>query len=74
MLNVCVLLKVVPTKQEAILEKIKRIKGVRKAFYAYGRWDIVAFLELQDYKSIRVISGEINSIDGVRSTETLPEA
>jgi DNA-binding Lrp family transcriptional regulator len=65
---------VVPTKQEAILKKVKEIEGVRKAFYAYGRWDIVAFLELRDYKSIRVVSGEINSIDGVRSTETLPEA
>lgn len=74
MLRVCVLLKVVPTKQEAILKKVKEIEGVRKAFYAYGRWDIVAFLELRDYKSIRVVSGEINSIDGVRSTETLPEA
>jgi len=73
-LRVCVLLKVVPTKQEAILKKVKEIEGVRKAFYAYGRWDIVAFLELRDYKSIRVVSGEINSIDGVRSTETLPEA
>jgi len=74
MLRVCVLIKVVPTKEDAILKKVRKIEGVRKAFYAYGRWDIVAFLELRDYKSIRVLSGEINSIDGVRSTETLPEA
>lgn len=74
MLNACVLIKVVPTKADAILNAIKKVKGVRKAYFTYGRVDIVAFLEMKDYASLRRITGEINSFEGVRSTETLAEA
>jgi len=74
MLNACVLIKVVPTKAEPILSKVKAIKGVRKAYFTYGRFDIAAFVEVEDYRSIREITEEINAIEGVRSTETLVEA
>ncbi len=74
MLNACVLLKVVPTKADAILSVIKVIKGVRKAYFTYGRFDIVAFVEVEDYKELRKITSRINEIAGVRSSETLAEA
>jgi DNA-binding Lrp family transcriptional regulator len=74
MLNACVLLKIVPTKAETILRKVSAIKGVRKAYLSYGRFDIVVFVEVEDYKELRKITGEINEIDGVRSSETLAEA
>jgi DNA-binding Lrp family transcriptional regulator len=72
-MNACVLLKVVPTKAESILETIRNIEGVRKAYFTYGRFDIVAFLEIEGYKELREITGRINEIPGVRSTETLAE-
>ncbi len=74
MLNACVLLKIVPTKAETILSKVSAIKGVRKAYLSYGRFDIVVFVEVEDYKELRKITGEINEVDGVRSSETLAEA
>jgi len=74
MLNACVLIKIVPTKADLILERVKSISGVRKAYLTYGRFDIAIFLEVSDYKTIRAITEEINSIEGVRSTETLVEA
>jgi len=74
MLNACILLKVVPTRAELILEAVKEIRGVRKAYFTYGRFDIVAFVEAENYKDLRAITTKINSIDGVRSTETLAEA
>jgi len=73
-LNLVLLIKVVPTRADAVLEKVLKIDGVRKAYFSYGRFDIVVFAEALDYKSIRAVSGRINSIDGVRSSETLPEA
>jgi uncharacterized protein with GYD domain len=72
MLNACVLIKIVPIKDP--LNQICSVLGVRKAYYTYGRFDIVAFLEVDDYKSMRSITGQINSFEGVRSTETLAEA
>ncbi|MCD6469347.1 Lrp/AsnC ligand binding domain-containing protein [Candidatus Bathyarchaeota archaeon] len=74
MLNACVLLKVVPTKAENVLEGVMKVEGVRKAYFTYGRFDIVVFLEAEDYTSLRKATTVINSISGVRSTETLVEA
>lgn len=74
MLNSCVLLKVVPTKATSIMNEIRKVENVRKTYFTYGRFDIVAFLEVEDYKILRKTTGQINSIEGVRSTETLAEA
>ena len=74
MLNACALVKIVPTKAETILKTIRGMPSVVEAFFCYGRFDIAVFIEAKDYKEIREISKEINSVDGVRSTETLIEA
>ncbi len=50
------------------------MKGVKKAYLTYGRFDIAAFLEVQDYQALKKATSEIVSWDGVRSTETLAEA
>lgn len=73
MLNACILLKVVPTKADKILQQIKNY-GVRKLYPTYGRFDIAIFLEVEDYKELRKKTTQINDIEGIRSTETLPEA
>lgn len=64
----------VPTRADAILAAIYKVEGVKKAYFTYGRFDIAAFLEVEDYKSLRRKTSQINSFDGVRSTETLPES
>jgi uncharacterized protein with GYD domain len=74
MLNACIVLKVVPTKAPSILSGVKGISGVRKAYFTYGRFDIAVFVEVTDYKELRAVTTKINSIEGIRSTETLPEA
>jgi DNA-binding Lrp family transcriptional regulator len=73
-LNACILLKTVPLQTDAVLRKVKSLKGVRKVFVAYGRYDMIAFAEATGYPEIRKLTGEINSMQGVRSTETLVEA
>ncbi|HEV2389178.1 MAG TPA: Lrp/AsnC ligand binding domain-containing protein [Nitrososphaerales archaeon] len=72
-LNTCVLVKTTPLEADDVLMKTRKIKGVRKAFLGYGRYDIIAFGEAPDYPEIRKISELINEIGGVRSTETLVE-
>jgi DNA-binding Lrp family transcriptional regulator len=74
MLDACILLKVVPTKANTILNTVRKVSGVRKAYFTYGRFDLVVFVEAEDYKKLREITTQINSIEGIRSTETLPEA
>jgi uncharacterized protein with GYD domain len=74
MLNACILLKIVPIKAHAILSAVRKISGVRKAYFTYGRFDIAVFVEVADYKELRAVTTKINGIEGIRSTETLPEA
>jgi uncharacterized protein with GYD domain len=74
MIEACVLLKTVPTKAEVILSELRKMTGVRKAYLTYGRFDLVAFLGVEDYQVLRAATSQINSWDGVRSTETLAEA
>lgn len=50
------------------------MKEVKKAFVAYGRYDLVVFANATDYSAIRSLTNAINSLEGVRSTETLVEA
>lgn len=64
----------VPTRADAILAAVHKVEGVRKAYFTYGRFDIAAFLEVEDYKSLKRKTSQINSFEGVRSTETLPES
>jgi len=72
-MKACILIKTVPTAADKILEGIVKMSGVAKAYAAYGRWDIVTFIDAPA-EEIGRISANINSIEGVRSTETLPEA
>jgi DNA-binding Lrp family transcriptional regulator len=72
-LNTCILIKTTPLEAEDVLQKTRKVKGVRKAFLGYGRYDIIAFGEAPGYPEMRKISELINEIGGVRSTETLVE-
>jgi len=74
MLEACMLIKAIPTRTKILLDSIRKIKGVQKAYITYGRFDIVCFLGLSEYGDIRRISAQINALDGVRSTETLVRA
>ncbi|MFC1803211.1 Lrp/AsnC ligand binding domain-containing protein [Thermoproteota archaeon] len=74
MLNAVILLKVVPTKSDLILDNVLKMDFVRKAFDTYGRFDIVVFVKVKDYQMMVEVTNEINGLEGVRSTETLLEA
>ncbi len=73
-LSACILIKTVPLQTDSVLKKAKSLKGVRKAFVVYGRYDLVAFVDASGYPEIRSLTSEINSAPGVRSTETLVQA
>jgi uncharacterized protein with GYD domain len=74
MLNACILLKVVPTRSDLILDQVLKMDSVRKAYNSYGRFDITIFVEVKDYQMMVEVTNKINSLEGVRSTETLLEA
>ncbi len=73
-LNACILIKTKTLQTADVLARSGKLKGIRKVFVAYGRFDLVVFAEADDYPALRKLTGTVNSIPGVRSTETLVEA
>lgn len=55
------------------LESVRKIKGVTKAFFTFGRYDLVAFIEAPVVGDICRVVLEINRLPNVTSTETLLE-
>ena len=74
MIQACMLIEALPGKVGTVLDRVKKIEGVRKAFMVFGRYDIVAFVEARDYEAVRKLSLAVNSIEGVEQTETVVEA
>jgi len=74
MISACMLIEASPGKVETVLDRVKKVSGVRKAFTVFGRFDIVAFIEAQDYEAVRKLSLTVNAIEGVEETETIVEA
>lgn len=73
-MNGCVLMRVKPGRASEALAKVKANPGVRKAFYVYGGFDIVAFVEAPTYEAVSRVTANLNGIDDLDSTETLLEA
>ena len=73
-MNACILVKTTPVQTDEVLETVRKIGGVNKAFVAFGRYDLIAFAQSPDYSGIARLTSHVNSINGVRSTETLVEA
>ncbi len=73
-LNACILVKTTPIQTDEVLDAVRKLTGVKKAFVAYGRYDLIAFVKAADYSGITKLTSLVNSLAGVRSTETLVEA
>ncbi|MEM2849910.1 MAG: Lrp/AsnC ligand binding domain-containing protein [Candidatus Bathyarchaeia archaeon] len=73
-MNACILIKVVPIRLNRVLEELRKMQGVVKAYPTYGRFDVVCLVEGLKNEDIAEISALINRLEGVRSTETLIEA
>ena len=67
-----VLLRLEAGKEQAVLAKIRDIKGVNKVQAVFGRWDLVATVEAADLNAMTsLVIKKIRAIDGVSATETL---
>ena len=73
-MKVCILIRVAPGKGKAALEAVKRFSAIKKVHLVFGRYDIVAFAEAQNYEAVSTLTANINAIKELKSTESLIEA
>lgn len=72
MTKACVLLKVRPGREGAVAQQAAKVAGVRFAFVTLGRFDVVASAETRDYAALQKVVEDLNGIDSVVASETLP--
>ena len=53
------------------MKALRNMPEVKDAFIAFGQYDLVVFLEADDYAELAVATAEINKISGITHTETL---
>ena len=54
-----------------ILEGIRVVEGVLDAYAVFGRFDIVVFIEADDYYELKDVAAKVAGVEGIKSTETL---
>ncbi|KPV64636.1 MAG: AsnC family protein [Candidatus Bathyarchaeota archaeon BA2] len=74
MVSACVLIYCDAGKFPAVLNEVKKLAGVKRAFSVLGRCDVVAEIEAVDVKTLSEITWKITRLLGVTATETLMEA
>jgi uncharacterized protein with GYD domain len=67
------LIRALPGKVEAALSAVKKFPEVKSVSCVFGRYDIVAYAEAPTYEAVSALSGKMNGIKEVKSTETLIE-
>jgi len=67
----CVLVCCETGKSKEVVGKMKKVKGIKKAFSVHGRWDIVAEIEASDIKAFGEVVLKFHGLPGVKATETL---
>ncbi len=69
-----VLIRAPARLQWDIVDRAKKMKGVVDAYPVFGRFDIAVLIKGRDFKDIANVAIKVAGIEGIRTTETLPEA
>ncbi len=69
-----VLIRAPARLQSDIVDRAKKMKGVVDAYPVFGRFDIAVLIKGRDFKEIASVAAKVAGIEGIRTTETLPEA
>jgi len=57
---------------KSVKEEIAKIKGVKKVYAVFGRYDLIVLLEAPTLEELSAtITDKIRGIEGVQSTESL---
>lgn len=56
-----------------LVREAKKIEGITDAYPVFGRFDVVVFVEGKDFPELKRVAAKVNSLEGIKSTETLAE-
>lgn len=72
MVAVGILINTAPGKVKSVLEAVRKIEGVTRAYAVFGRYDIIAMADVKDLdNAAAIVVGKICKLDGIARTETV---
>lgn len=66
-----VMINTVPDKMEAVLEDVKKVKGVEEAYMLYGVYDIIMEVKAENVEELKDTILKIRKLQHILSTLTL---
>ncbi|HDI46724.1 MAG TPA: Lrp/AsnC family transcriptional regulator [Candidatus Methanomethylia archaeon] len=73
MVQACILIKAKTKSVFDVVKQLEQMEEVKDAFPVFGRFDVVAFIEVESRDRVVELARKINSLEGVIRTETLLE-
>ena len=70
MISAYILVRISATDPGEVVEKLRRIKGVKQAHVTAGPIDCIAFIEGQDLDALTASVLAIRAVEGVERTDT----
>jgi len=69
-----VLIRLKTKNLKKFLDDLKKVSGIKDSFIVFGRFDAIALIEGETLNKLKEVVLSIQSIEGVKKTETLIEA
>jgi len=73
MVQACILIKAKTKSVFDVVKQLEQMEEVKDAFPVFGRFDVVAFIEVESRDRVVELARKINGLEGVIRTETLLE-
>ena len=70
MISAYILVRISATKPSEVVEKLRRIEGVKQAHVTAGPTDCIAFIEGPDLDALTASVLAIRAVEGVERTDT----
>lgn len=71
MVKAIILVTTKPGEARAVPKRLKRLKGVKRAYSTLGRWDGVVEAEDMNIEHVGQLAVKVSGTNGVKATETL---
>ena len=73
MVQACILIKAKTKSVFDVVKQLEQMEEVEDTFPVFGRFDVVAFIEVESRDRVVELARKINGLEGVIRTETLLE-
>ena len=65
-----IMIDVVPGREAAVQEAVRKLAGIQMVYQVTGEHDMIAFVDAEPYEEFAVVLSTIRQLHGVRDTDS----